>query len=260
MYPKLIDLGPIPIHTYGLLLACALLVAISFAARLAETDGIPRKTSWDLGFIVIISSIIGAKLLLVLTSLDYYLAQPSRLVSVEFLQAGGVYYGGFLGAVAGALIFTRLNPKIPFWRIADAAAPAIPLGQAIGRMGCFAAGCDYGRPTDLPWAITFTNEYTHRIVGTPLHVALHPYQLYEAGATLVLCLLLYRSFRRRSFVGQTFSLYLMGYGAIRFFLEFFRGDADRGFVLGDLFSTSQFISILILPAGFLIYLYRRKGS
>jgi phosphatidylglycerol:prolipoprotein diacylglycerol transferase len=258
MLPKLIDLGPIPIHTYGLMLALALLISVTLAARLGEEDGISQKTTWDLGFVVIISSILGAKLLLVLTSINYYLEHPGRLFSLEFLQAGGVYYGGLIGAVVASFIFIRRLPGLSFWRVADAAGPAIPLGQAIGRLGCFAAGCDYGCPTDLPWGVTYSSQYAHDAVGTPLGVAVHPYQLYESGAALVLCLLLVRAFRHRSFQGQVFCLYLMAYGVLRFILEFFRGDEDRGFLFNGLLSTSQFISILIVPAAFLAYQHLKK--
>jgi phosphatidylglycerol:prolipoprotein diacylglycerol transferase len=261
MYPKLFELGPIPIHTYGLLLATALLVAIAVAAHLAESDGIPRKHAWDLGFVVIISSIIGAKLLLILTSLDYYLANPARILSLEFLQAAGVYYGGLLGAGVGAYLFVRKHPQATFWRMADITAPAIPLGQAIGRVGCFAAGCDYGTQTSLPWAVTFTSEYAHREIGVPINVPLHPYQLYESGTALVLFLFLFWFFRKRSFPGQVFCLYLICYGVLRFFLEFFRGDVDRGFLFDGLLSTSQFISILLVPAALVAYiLLKRKAS
>jgi phosphatidylglycerol:prolipoprotein diacylglycerol transferase len=258
MYPKLIDLGPLPIHTYGFLLATAILVALSLMAHLAESDGLSRKRAWDLGFVIILSAILGAKILLVLTSLDYYLAQPSRLLSLEFLQAGGVYYGGLIGAVIGAGLYVRGVPQFGFWRIADTSAPAIPLGQAIGRVGCFAAGCDYGSPSDLPWAVTFTSEYAHQVVGVPLNISLHPYQLYESLGACCLSLVLYLLFKKRRFYGQIFCLYLIGYGVLRFFLEFFRGDSDRGFVFDGLLSTSQFISTLIVPTAILCYFYLRR--
>ncbi|UCF35837.1 MAG: prolipoprotein diacylglyceryl transferase [Acidobacteriota bacterium] len=258
MLPKLIEIGPIPIHTYGLLLATALLVAISVAARLAERDGIPRKVCWDLGFVIVLSSIIGAKLLMVLTSLDYYLSNPSRLVSLEFLQAGGVFYGGLLGAIFGSVIFSHRTKGVPFWTVGDAAAPAIALGQAIGRLGCFAAGCDYGLKTDLPWGVTFTSEYAHQVVGVPLNVALHPYQLYESFATFGLFLALLWAFHRRQFSGQILCTYLAAYGVLRFGLEFFRGDVDRGFLFDGLLSTSQFISLLVVPVALLLYFWRRK--
>lgn len=260
MYPKLFELGPLPIHTYGLLLAAALLLSITVASRLAESDGVSRKLAWDLGFVIVLSAIIGAKLLLILTNFGYYWRDPAQLFSLEFLRAGGVYYGGLLGAIAGAAYFTRRHSPVSFWRLADIAAPAIPLGQAIGRLGCFSAGCDYGKPTDVPWAVTFTSEYSHQMVGTPLNVALHPYQLYESGATLILFLLLLYLFTRRAFVGQVFSAYLMSYSTVRFLLEFYRGDLDRGFVLGGLLSTSQFISLLLFPAGLLLYFWLRRRS
>lgn len=261
MLPKLFDLGPLPIHTYGVLLATALLVAIAVTAYLAESDGVPRKYAWDLGFVIIISSIIGAKLLLVITSLDYYLANPGRLFSIEFLQAAGVYYGGLLGAIVGAFLFLKKHKEISFWRMADIAAPAIPLGQAIGRVGCFAAGCDYGSPTSLPWAVTFTSEYAHREIGVPVNVPLHPYQLYESAASLLLFLFLFWFFKKkRRFSGQVFCLYLILYGIIRFGLEFFRGDIDRGFLFEGLLSTSQFISLLLVPTALFAYFVLKRRS
>lgn len=261
MYPKLFQIGPLPIYTYGVLLTTALLVAITVTARLGEKDGISRSVIWDLGFVNIVSAIIGAKFLMVLTALGYYLHNPGRLFSIEFLQAGGVFYGGLIGAILGSVWFARRHPGLRFWRIADVAAPSIALGQSIGRLGCFSAGCDYGSPTHVPWAVTFTNEMAAKMVGTPLHVPLHPYQLYESATTFLLFLGLLWAHRRRSFAGQTFLLYLGGYAILRFFLEFFRGDADRGFVFHGLLSTSQFISLLILPAAVVAYAYlRRRGA
>lgn len=263
MYPRLIELGPITLHTYGVLLASAYLVSIGVAARLAASEKISSKRVWDLGFIIILSAIAGAKLLLVLTDLEGYVSQPSRFLSFEFWQAGGVYYGGFLGAIAGTAIYIRRSPDLQFWKVADAAAPAVALGQSIGRLGCFAAGCDYGKPADLPWAVTFTSEYAHRFIGVPINVPLHPAQLYESFAAFLIFLLLFWFYRaRRAFTGQVFALYLVFYGMARFFLEFYRGDADRGFVFGGALSTSQFISLLIVPAGVALYVYllRREPS
>ena len=258
MYPKLLQIGPVPIYTYGVLLTTALLVAISVAARLGERDGIPRSVTWDFGFVIIVSAILGAKLLMILTSLGYYLSHPGRLFSVEFFQAGGVYYGGLIGAVIGSFWFSRRRQNPRFLRFADVAAPSIALGQSIGRLGCFSAGCDYGHPTQVPWAVTFTNPSAAEMVGTPLNVPLHPYQLYESAATFLLFLVLWRVYRRRTFTGQVFLLYLASYSVLRFFLEFFRGDADRGFVFHGLLSTSQFISLLIFPAAVAAYVYLRR--
>jgi phosphatidylglycerol---prolipoprotein diacylglyceryl transferase len=252
MLPKLVEFGPITLHTYGLLLVTAYLLAIALTARLAEKDGIPRAYAWDLGFVVILSALLGAKFLMVISESELYLNDPSLLLSLEFWRAGGVFYGGLLGAVVGGLIFAWRRPQLSFWKLADAAAPSIPLGQAVGRIGCFAAGCDYGRPTDAPWAVTFTSTYAHEHVGVPLNVPLHPTQLYESLATFLIFLALLALHRKRAFVGQVFLLYFVLYGVARFFLEYFRGDEDRGFVLGW-FSTSQFISLLLVPIALLLY-------
>ena len=260
MFPRLLELGPITLHSYGLLLATAYLVAITVAARLAASDNVPSNRIWDIGFISILSALIGAKVLLILTDLGGYLARPSRLISLEFWQAGGVFYGGFIGAVIGCALYLWKASDLKFWSIADVAAPAIALGQSIGRVGCFAAGCDYGKPADLPWAVTFTSEYAHEYIGVPLHVALHPSQLYESGTSFLIFLLLLWIYRKKSFNGQVFCSYLVFYGIARFLLEFFRGDVGRGFVFGGLLSTSQFISLFLVPAGILGYLYFRKQS
>ncbi len=260
MFPKLFDLGPLPIHTYGVLLSTAILVSIYVAARLAEKDGIPGKHVWDLGFIIVLSAMIGAKILLIITNFDYYSNNLSRLFSMEFLRAGGVFYGGLLGAIAGSFIYLKWFTKVDFWEMSDILTPTIPLGQAIGRLGCFSAGCDYGSPSDLPWAVTFTNEYSHSLVGVPLNISLHPYQLYESLVSFCIFLFLYRKFNQLSFNGQILSLYLILYSVSRFCLEFFRGDVDRGFLFGELLSTSQFISLLLVPTALFIYFYRRSKA
>jgi len=257
MYPKLIELGPLTIHSYGLLLVTAYLVAIAVTAHLAEKNRIARSYAWDLGFVVIISALIGAKLLMVVSELGIYLREPSLLLSVEFWRAGGVFYGGLLGAIAGSALYGWKHPRMPFWLMADAAAPAIALGQSIGRLGCFAAGCDYGSPAQAPWAVTFTDVYASERTGVPLNIPLHPAQLYESFTTLLIFAFLLFLHRKRRFPGQVFALYLITYGAARFILEFFRGDVDRGFVFAWV-STSQFVSVLIIPAGLLLYWHLRR--
>lgn len=259
MLPKLFEIGPFTLHTYGILLVTAYLLAIALTARLAEKDGIARTYAWDLGFVVILSALVGAKLLMILADFGAYLNEPSLLLSAAFWRAGGVFYGGFLGAVAGSALYAWRRPGLPFWAVADAAAPSIALGQAVGRLGCLSAGCDYGLPSNLPWAITFTSEYAHEKVGVPLNVALHPTQLYESLTTLLLFLFLLHLHRKRSFRGEVFAVYLITYGMARFLLEFFRGDEDRGFVFSWL-STSQFISLLIVPCGLFAYWYLRRSG
>lgn len=261
MFPKLLELGPLTLHTYGLLLALAYLVAIALTARLAEkNEQIPGNRVWDLGFVVILSAILGSKLLMVVSDFPYYWSNPGRFLSLEFWQAAGTFYGGLIGAVLASAVYIRSNPDLQFWKLADAAAPAIALGQSIGRLGCFSAGCCYGKPTDWPWAVTFTSEYAYQYTGVPLHVPLHPTQLYESLATFLLFLGLLSAYKRRQFTGQTFLLYVMSYGVIRFVIEFFRGDPERGFVSGGLLSTSQLISLLAVPFAVAAYGYVRRSA
>jgi phosphatidylglycerol:prolipoprotein diacylglycerol transferase len=165
-----------------------------------------------------------------------------------------VFYGGLIGAVLATVVLLR-RKKISFWTFADAAAPSVALGQAFGRVGCFLAGCCWGRECALPWAVTFTSPVARENVGVPLGVPLHPTQVYEALGTLVLCVLLVR-FERRAFSGETFARYVVGYALLRGTIEFFRGD-PRGEVLGVM-STSQFIAACGALAGLAIYALRRR--
>ena len=260
MYPKILELGPITLHSYGLLLALAFLAATALLARLAVRAQVPASRAWDLAFVVILSSLVGAKLLMVLNNFNYYLSQPSRLVSLEFLQAGGAYFGGLIGAILGSYWYISRSSDLEFPVMADAAAPAIALGQTIGRLGCFGAGCDYGKPTSQPWGVTFTSEYANQNVGVPLNVTLHPTQLYESAGALLLFFILLWTHGRRHFAGQVFATYLMGYGLLRFVNEFFRGDRDRGLLLDGQVSVHQLIAIGLILAALIIFYSARKKS
>ena len=258
MFPKLFDLGPIGVYTYGVLLAAAYLVALQVGMVRARARGLDADRVMDLGIYCIISALVGAKLLLIIVDFGDYWEDPARLVTI--VRSGGVYYGGFILAVTVAFWFIRRH-RLPLWTTCDVFAPGIVLAQAVGRIGCLMAGCCYGRPTDLPWGITFTNPLAAANSGTPLGVALHPTQLYEsAAALLILGILLVSERRGRSFPGRTFWSYLLLYPAARFFIEFYRGD-PRGTVL-DLVSTSQFISLLLIPTSIvmLIILGRSQTS
>ncbi len=243
MYPKLFELGPISIYTYGVLLAAAYLAGLWFATARAKARGLNADRVMDLGIYIIVSALVGAKLLLLVVEFDHYVENPSELWTI--VRSGGVFYGGLLLAVGVAFWFVRRH-HLPLWATCDAFAPGIALGQAVGRIGCLMAGCCYGRPTELPWGITFTNPLAAANVGTPLGVSLHPTQLYESGAALIiLAVLLLAERRDLGFHGRTFWSYLLLYSSARFAIEFFRGD-PRGTVF-DLLSTSQFVSALLIP-------------
>ncbi len=256
MHPILFELGNWPVYTYGVLLAAAYLLGLQLAVWRARKRGVDPARVMDLGIWIIIAALVGAKLLLVIVDWDYYRSNPREMFSL--VRSAGVFYGGLIVAtITGFALMRRY--RLPVWTTADLYAPGIALGHVIGRMGCFFAGCCFGRSTDVPWAVTFTNEYARQNVGTPLNIPLHPTQLYEAGAELlILGFLLLLERRGRPFPGRTFWSYMLVYGITRFIIEFYRGDA-RGMV-GAL-STSQFVSVLLVPLSILmLVLLSRRPS
>lgn len=245
MYPELFRIGDFPINSYGLLLALAFLAALFVAARLGARDGLPRERIYDLGLWMLVSALVGSKLMLLWTEPSYR-ADPWQLLSLDFLRSGGVFYGGFLSAtLVGYLLIRRY--QLPWWKTADAFAPGIALGQAIGRQGCFAAGCCWGRPTGVPWGVEFT-ERGHEVTGVPLGVHLHPTQLYESFAALAIFFFLLWLHRRKAFSGQVILAYAALYAAARFVVEFYR-DNFRGDFLGlstlTGLSTQQLLALAI---------------
>ena len=248
-------LGPLTLYTYGVLLATAFLAGLWVAGRQARKEGLKEDRVTDLAVYLLIAGLLGAKLLLLATDWFYYSSNPRQLLTI--MQSGGVFYGGLLAALPVAWWYVRRH-GLPGWQTADALAPGVAIGQVIGRIGCLAAGCCYGRPTNLPWAITFTDVQAARIVGTPLDTPLHPVQLYESLAVLGIFFALLRIARRKSFHGQVVVSYLALYAVARFAIEFYRGDASRGSVLGGLLSTSQFISVLMLLGVALVLPYLLK--
>jgi phosphatidylglycerol:prolipoprotein diacylglycerol transferase len=255
MYPILFEIGGFPVYTYGVLLAAAYLLGLQFALVRARARGLDATRVMDLGIWIIISALVGAKLLLLVVEFDTFRQNPRELVTL--LRSGGVFYGGLIAAVAVAIWYMRRH-RLPVWGVSDAFAPGIALGHVIGRMGCFFAGCCFGRATDVPWSVTFRNEYAAQNVGTPLNVPIHPTQLYEAGAELIILgLLLVLERKWRPFAGRTFWSYMLLYGITRFFIEFYRGDA-RGMIL-DL-STSQFVSVILVPVSIIMLVVLSRRS
>ena len=242
MYPRLLDLGPLSVYSYGLLLAAAYLAGLQLAIVRARRLGLDSGRVMDLGIWVIVSALVGAKLLLVAVDFEYFLRNPADLFSI--VRSGGVFYGGLILAVLVGVWHIRRH-RLPLWPVCDAFAPGIALGHVIGRVGCLLGGCCYGMPTRVAWAVTFSDPFAAENAGTPLGVPLHPTQLYEAGAELlILAALLALERRGRPFAGRTFWGYMLAYAVSRFVIEFYRGD-PRGMV-GPV-STSQLISIVLAP-------------
>lgn len=256
MHPELLHLGPIVLPAYGAALGVAFVLGLLLLRRRAPEYGVDRETAVDMGIWLILSGLAGAKLLLlVVEGPGYYLTSFRGLL--ELFRAGGVFYGGLLGALAAALFFVKVK-KVPFLAFADAAAPAVALGQAIGRLGCLAAGCCWGASCTKPWAITFTDTKAAENVGVPLGLPLHPTQLYEALGLFALAGLVVW-FGKGRVPGRTFSLYLLGAAALRFTVELFRGD-PRGTVPGTALSTSQGIALGLFVLGIAIWAWGSKRA
>jgi phosphatidylglycerol:prolipoprotein diacylglycerol transferase len=255
MHPILFEVGDWPVYSYGVLLAAAYLAALQLAVVRARRLGIDGTKIMDLGIYLIIAALVGAKLMLIAIDFRYFVNQPREILSL--VRAGGVFYGGLIAALAVAIWLVR-RYDLRLWTTADLFAPGIALGHVIGRFGCLLAGCCYGRPTSVPWAITFTNPAAAANVGTPLGVPLHPTQLYDAGAELLILIALLITERRgRPFAGRTFWLYVLLYGISRFIIEFYRGD-DRGVILGV--STSQFVSLIAVPVAIAMLIRLRSRA
>jgi len=262
MYPEIFHIGSFPINTYGVFLAIAFLCAILVAVRLASRDGLPRERIYDLSLWMLLGGLIGSKILMLFTEPEYR-DHPLQLLSLDFLRSGGVFYGGLIGAVlTGYFLMKRY--KLPWWKTADACAPGIAIGNFFGRQGCFAAGCCWGKPTSLPWGVKFT-ELGHQITGVPTDIYLHPTQLYESFAMMIVFLFLLWMHRRKRFNGQIILLYVLLYSIVRFAIEFVRDD-PRGDIFGLTsltgLSTSQMISLVvgIAAAVLLVIRWRRANA
>ena len=260
MYPELFHIGSFPVNTYGVFLALAFLTAILLSVKLAARDGLPKEKIYDLCLWMLLASLIGSKLLMLFTEPEYR-DNPWQLLSLDFLRSGGVFYGGLLGAtITGYFLMKRY--KLPWWNTADACAPGIALGNFFGRQGCFAAGCCWGKPTTLPWGVKFP-QLGHEITGVPTETYLHPTQLYESFAMLVVFLFLFWLHKRRAFSGQVILAYALLYSVIRFSIEFVRDD-PRGDIFGLTtltgLSTSQLISLVIGISALILLILRRKRA
>lgn len=253
MHPVLFRIGPLVVHTYGVLVASGFLAGITFAMREAKRVGQDPDRILDLCFYILVSAIIGARLLYIIVSWPIFVQDPME--AVRIWNGGLVFYGGFLGACLAAWWYVK-SRRLPLWRIFDILAPSIPLGQSIGRIGCFFAGCCYGKVCDLPWAVTYWDAESL----APIGIRLHPVQLYSALNELVLFFVLVALRRHKHYDGQIVWTYVMLYGITRFVFEFFRGD-ERGSVFGGIMSTSQFIGVIMVAvaAAMLKYLKLRDA-
>ncbi len=255
MYPKLISFNGFFLPTYGLLVALGFVAALWMARRLSRRVRLDPEVITNLGVYCAVAGLLGAKVMLLIFDWRYYAAHPAEIFTLRTLQAGGVFQGGLIAALVMAYIYTRKH-GLPRLKAADVFAPGVALGHGIGRLGCFAAGCCWGIETRLPWAVTFTKQDAHDLVGVPLNTPLHPTQLYESVAEFIIFGILYRRFHRPHADGVIIGLYLVLYGVVRFFVEFVRFHQQPN-PFGGPFSATQWLSLLLGAVG--VYLWRLRS-
>jgi phosphatidylglycerol---prolipoprotein diacylglyceryl transferase len=239
------EFGGFSIYWYGVLVASGFLIGIWTASRRALKDNLPPERIVDLGPWIILGALVGARLLYVITYWQEDFAGAGLWEIVMIRKGGLVFYGGLIGAIVAAVLYIQIR-QLPMWRVGDVMAPSVALGYFFGRFGCLMNGCCYGRPTDLPWAIGFP--YGHPVFPETVH----PTQVYEAVASLALYLGLAWLFRRRTFQGQVFAAYLIGYSILRFNIEFFRGDYAT-LLWGGWITPAQLFSLLVLASGLILW-------
>lgn len=239
------------------MIALAFLFGLWTAMFRARRENISSDRIADMTLWLMIGAIIGARFVYVTTYWREEFAGNPISEIFKVYHGGLVYYGGFIGATIAGFIFIHWK-KLPVWKTADVLAPSIALGSVFGRTGCLLNGCCYGRPTHVPWAITFTNPQANELSGTPLNTPLHPTQIYDGLLNLLLYIFLAWLFRRKKFDGQVFATYLMCYAVARAFVEYFRGDyTDLHYHFG--LTPAQWIGVPIFLAGLILaaFLSRR---
>lgn len=236
MHPILFKIGFLSIHTYGFFLAMGMLAGIFMARSEARRYQLDPDKIMDLCFYIVIAAIVGSRLFYVLTYPDLYIAAPMEIFKIW--NGGLVFYGGFIGAAIVVIIYLKIY-RLPLGKSSDIAAVAMPLGHFFGRIGCFSAGCCYGKVCQMPWAVTFRNPDSL----APLNIPLHPTQLYESAANLMVFFIMLAIRPYKRFDGQLFLIYIILYGVNRFIIEMFRDDFRGATILG-IFSISQIIAVV----------------
>ena len=249
MHPLLLKIGPIPVHTYGFMIAMGFLASLYVIKRMAIRNKLDVDRILDLTFWGLLVGFLGARALFVITRWSSFLEEPSAIFKIW--EGGLVFYGGPIVVVPFIVWYVR-QFKLPVWRVLDVIAPGLTIAHALGRFGCLAAGCCYGKPTGNSFGVRLHSDLVERsLQGIPLH----PTQLYEAFGLFVLLAGLIYVEKQKKFDGQVVLTYFMVYPVIRSIVEIFRGDLIRGFIIDDFLSTSQFISLVVFfAAGVVLYL------
>ena len=247
----------IPIYSYGVMVAAGFLFGSWYVSAQAKKSGEDPAKALDLVFYILIASIFGSRLLYILTT-DWELLFKNPLAIFKIWEGGLVFYGGFIASLLAAIWYFKKH-RLPAWKYCDFFAPAVALGHALGRQGCFLAGCCYGKALlDKTWYSVVFPAGVDSLA--PPGIPLYPTQLMESAGEFFIFLGLNSVLKRKKFDGQVICLYMIIYAILRFSLEFVRGDFDRGFVFGTGLSTSQFIAAILFAMGTILYLYRMRNN
>ena len=252
MYPDLLTIGSFTIHTYGVCIALGALLGITLISHEAKKQGYDQQQMLDLTFYLLVAAIIGSRVFYIVLNLKYYIHHPLEIVMIW--RGGLVFYGGFLLAFATCFLYLKKH-NLPFWKICDLLVPGLAIGEFIGRFGCFFAGCCYGKPTELPWAITFTHPHSLAKLGVPLH----PTQLYSSLKALLIFFILISFRKYKKGDGQLTWIYILLYAIGRLIIENFRGD-ERGLFILESITLTQAIALLFIPIALFMVYYLGKKS
>jgi phosphatidylglycerol:prolipoprotein diacylglycerol transferase len=250
MFPNLLSIGPFSLYTYGLFVAAGIFAGLMITVKIGKTEGIAAQQIMDMGVIMILSALLGSRAMYVLMNLSRYRENPLDVLRIW--QGGLVFSGGVILAAAAMLWYSKQH-RLSLRKIGDLWSPAVAIGQGIGRIGCFMAGCCFGTPTDLRLGVVFT----HPDSLAPLNVPLHPTQIYSAISGFTIFLILLGLYHHRKFEGQIFLWFLILHSTARLFIERFRGD-DRGILLNSSMSITQFVTILLLAAAVLTLMLLKR--
>jgi len=241
MFPDLFSIGPLTIHTYGLFMAAGFFLGMIITLQLGEVEGIGPRQVVDMGFVMILSAVIGSRMLHILLNITYYLWEPWTMFKI---WEGGLVFSGGILAVVPAMLWYSKRHNLSLSKIGDLWSPGVAAGQAVGRFGCFMAGCCYGKPTTLKWGVVFT----HPNSLAPTHIPLHPTQIYSSLSGFIIFFILLAIGAKKKYAGQVFIWFLILHSTARLLVERFRGDY-RGIILNTGMTVTQLITIFILIGG-----------
>jgi phosphatidylglycerol:prolipoprotein diacylglycerol transferase len=257
MFPTVLEIGPFPIRSYGVLIALSFAIGIWIAVRRGRARGMDGGRITDLSIVILIASIVGARLLYILPYRAEYAAHPWRVF--EVWRGGLTMYGGLVAAIVASSVFIRMK-GMSFWKVSDVVAPSVALGLALTRIGCFLNGCCFGVPTTSGWGVRFP---PHSAAGSEFYgVPLHPAQLYDSAVGFALFFILLAVDRRLRRDGRLFLLFLGLYGVSRFFLDrirFYEGVSTVG-LAGITLTWNQLVSVVLVAGSAVLFFTRSRRA